>query len=206
MSVFQTLWRIWSKHDRGFWNNLCFASFRCIFSAYFSCTSASPMSCIVASSSYHFGSWWKLSSALRKCSEVLSLTLLQFVFLGEKFVVKKNPWNTKTPVFNCDRSEVCFMTEQPNAASSRISVKMRGAGPVDPPWWDRWVPKGMISLKWSKKGLFPYDFTHDPSIWVFPKIGVVFPPNHPFVHRIFHYFHHPFWGYFSPYFCFNTHI
>ena len=26
--------------------------------------------------------------------------------------------------------------------------------------------------------------------WVFPKIMV--PPNHPFVHRVFHYFHHPF--------------
>ena len=31
----------------------------------------------------------------------------------------------------------------------------------------------------------------------------VFPPNHPFVHRVFHYFHHPFWG--SPSFG-NTHI
>ena len=29
-------------------------------------------------------------------------------------------------------------------------------------------------------------------IWVFPKIGV--PPNHPFVHRVFHYFHHTFGG------------
>ena len=29
-------------------------------------------------------------------------------------------------------------------------------------------------------------------ICVFPKIGV--PPNHPFVHRVFHYFHHPFSG------------
>ena len=29
-------------------------------------------------------------------------------------------------------------------------------------------------------------------LWVFPKIMV--PPNHPFVHRVFHYFHHPFWG------------
>ena len=26
--------------------------------------------------------------------------------------------------------------------------------------------------------------------WVFPKIGV--PPNRPFVHRVFHYVHHPF--------------
>ena len=26
-----------------------------------------------------------------------------------------------------------------------------------------------------------------------PKI-VGFPPNHPFAHRVFHYFHHPFWG------------
>ena len=26
------------------------------------------------------------------------------------------------------------------------------------------------------------------------------PPNHPFVYRVFHYFHHPFWGEISPYF------
>ena len=30
------------------------------------------------------------------------------------------------------------------------------------------------------------------TIWVFPKIGV--PPNHPMFNRVFHYFHHPFWG------------
>ena len=35
-----------------------------------------------------------------------------------------------------------------------------------------------------------------------PKIGGK-PPNHPFVHRVFHCFHHPFWG-FSPYIWFNT--
>ncbi len=35
-------------------------------------------------------------------------------------------------------------------------------------------------------------------IWVFPKIGVG-PSNHPFVHRVFHYFHHPFWGVKHPY-------
>ena len=28
------------------------------------------------------------------------------------------------------------------------------------------------------------------------------PPNHPMFNRIFHYFHHPFWGY--HYFWFNT--
>ena len=42
------------------------------------------------------------------------------------------------------------------------------------------------------------------NIWLFPKI-MGKPPNHPFVHRVFHYFHHPFWG-FYPYFWFNTHI
>ena len=31
------------------------------------------------------------------------------------------------------------------------------------------------------------------SMWVFPKIGVGHP-NHPMFNRIFHYFHHPFWG------------
>ena len=30
------------------------------------------------------------------------------------------------------------------------------------------------------------------SIWMFPKIVV--PPNHPLKNRLFHYFHHPFWG------------
>ena len=34
--------------------------------------------------------------------------------------------------------------------------------------------------------------------WVFPKIMV--SPNHPFVHRVFHYFHHPFWGVNTPIF------
>ena len=37
---------------------------------------------------------------------------------------------------------------------------------------------------------------------MFPKIGVG-PPNHPFVHRVFHDFHHPFWG-FYPYFWIDT--
>ena len=27
-----------------------------------------------------------------------------------------------------------------------------------------------------------------------PKIWGKFPLNYPFVHRVFHYFHHPFWG------------
>ena len=29
---------------------------------------------------------------------------------------------------------------------------------------------------------------------------LVVPPNHPFAHRVFHYFHHPFWGMFPPIF------
>ena len=39
------------------------------------------------------------------------------------------------------------------------------------------------------------------SIWVFPKIMV--PPNHPFVHRVFHEINHPFWD--TPIFG-NTHF
>ena len=37
-----------------------------------------------------------------------------------------------------------------------------------------------------------------------PKIRGFYPPNHPFVHRVFHYFHHPFWGP-TPIFG-NTHL
>ena len=31
-------------------------------------------------------------------------------------------------------------------------------------------------------------------------------PNHPFVHRVFHYFHHPFWGENPPIFWVGTYI
>ena len=37
-----------------------------------------------------------------------------------------------------------------------------------------------------------------------PKI-VMFPPQIINFYRVFHYFHHPFWG-FSPYFWVDTHI
>ena len=36
------------------------------------------------------------------------------------------------------------------------------------------------------------DFGNFP-IWVFPKI-MGKPPNHLMFHRVFHYFHNPFWG------------
>ena len=43
----------------------------------------------------------------------------------------------------------------------------------------------------------PSIISHQPwndlrNLWVFPKIMV--PPNHPFFHRVFPDFHHPFWG------------
>ena len=43
------------------------------------------------------------------------------------------------------------------------------------------------------------------SLWMFPKIGGEIPPNHPWINRVFHYFHHPFWGT-HPYFWISTHI
>ena len=30
-------------------------------------------------------------------------------------------------------------------------------------------------------------------IWVFPSMVGEIPPNHPWINRVFHYFHHPFW-------------
>ena len=52
----------------------------------------------------------------------------------------------------------------------------------------------------QKSVMFQWHASHF-SLWVFPKIVV--PPNHQFVHRVFPYFHHPFWGT-HPYFWFNT--
>ena len=33
-----------------------------------------------------------------------------------------------------------------------------------------------------------------PDVDVFPENSGVFPPNHAWINRVFHYFHHPFWG------------
>ena len=44
---------------------------------------------------------------------------------------------------------------------------------------------------------FMVPVVHDvwgPVIWVFPNIGVVLPPQIIHFNRVFHYFHHPFWG------------
>ena len=62
-----------------------------------------------------------------------------------------------------------------------------------------WLP--CATVKWNigrftQREVLPVPSCCDP-IWVFPKIVV--PPNHPFF-RVFHYFHHPFWGVKSPYF------
>ena len=57
---------------------------------------------------------------------------------------------------------------------------------------------------WGKPLVFCFFFALLASVisnWVFPKIGV--PPNHPYFNRVFHYFHHPFWG--MPIFG-NTHL
>ena len=43
-----------------------------------------------------------------------------------------------------------------------------------------------------KQPLVDLVYVHFLSIWVFPNIMV--PPNHPLKNRVFHYFHHPFWG------------
>ena len=57
--------------------------------------------------------------------------------------------------------------------------------------------------RWS--GLLISTAWQGRSMLVFPKIMGKHPPNHPFVHRVFHEINHPFWG-FSPYSWFNTHV
>ena len=52
-----------------------------------------------------------------------------------------------------------------------------------PRWWYVDIFRCKLAVSFRESG------------WVFPKIMV--PPNHPFVHKVFHDFHHPFWGVFS---------
>ena len=57
-------------------------------------------------------------------------------------------------------------------------------------------------IAWNRLGKWWFLVGH---IWVFPKIGGFFPPNHPLKNRVFHYFYHPFWGFF-PYFWKRPHL
>ena len=59
------------------------------------------------------------------------------------------------------------------------------------PWTSAAATKFMSCLKLSLSKI--------SSIWVFPKIWGK-APNHPMFNRVFHYFHHPFWGVNTPIF------
>ena len=49
--------------------------------------------------------------------------------------------------------------------------------------------------------LKPIARLEESPIWMFPKIVVVFPPNHPLQNRVFPLIiHHPFWGISTLYF------
>ena len=69
-----------------------------------------------------------------------------------------------------DGHTIFCLAYQPGAAA--VAVQQR---------WDGFFKPGTQGTLGSHEG-------------VEPKIGVFTPPNHPFVHRVFHYFHHPFWG------------
>ena len=75
-------------------------------------------------------------------------------------------------------------------------------------WWVLITAVSNLSRWWQLKYFLvfipiPREMIQFGLIWMFPKKGVSL--NHPLENRVFHYFHHPFWG-FSPYFWFNTHI
>ncbi len=74
----------------------------------------------------------------------------------------------------------CCFSMKKNTAGWTYSPKERSTGNVN------CVESHISSL------LIPGD-RKNIHIWVFPKIGVG-PPNHPFVHRVFHEINHPFWG------------
>ena len=65
-------------------------------------------------------------------------------------------------------------------------------------------PRKWVQVTYGKCRIGPAQnplFTVRKNILSLFKEGskIMVPPNHQFVHRVFHYFHHPFWG-FSPYF------
>ena len=74
---------------------------------------------------------------------------------------------------------------------------------MDPRWLHQMQlhPDIVVGVPWSE--VLIWDRLTDYIWGVEPKIIV--PPNHPFVHRVFHYFHHPFWGVNTPIFG-NTRI
>ncbi len=64
-------------------------------------------------------------------------------------------------------------------------------------------PCGSVTLTY----VVQFSTKSSASIWVLnQKKGGKTPPNHPFVNRVFHYFHHPFWVFFYHYFWVDTHF
>ena len=96
-----------------------------------------------------------------------------------------------TRLLNRKYSSCCFFFDSSNCCGVFVFETSE--------WWSSWV-SAPVELRCG--GTFPtfWNPRKNPlrPIWVFEK-NMGKPPNHPIVHRVFHYFHHPFWG-FSPYF------
>ncbi len=65
----------------------------------------------------------------------------------------------------------------------RRELEAKSGGAVGSRVWTRWS----WTIHWNLGNLGGY-------MGVEPKIGFFYPPNHPFVHRVFHEINHPFWG------------
>ena len=78
-------------------------------------------------------------------------------------------------------------------------LNLPGSSPYDPEIWS--TLDGIKGFRRSSEKVEKLRGKHGNGhgnppgfpICVFPKIGG-FPPNHPLKNRVFHYFHHPFWG------------
>ena len=129
------------------------------------------------------------------------LTAFQF-FSDESFDWKQHG-NKSTFSFQIWKR---FQTKLANHKSRSCAAKKEGKGFLANPRWDSrpgsrskiqtilapvgvlaavqcWVFKA-VSVFWKKSRCF--SCFQQKYTWVFPKIGVG-PPNHPFVHRVFHY-------------------
>ena len=132
--------------------------------------------------------WYPKSFHFNRVFHYKSSILVYPYFWKHPYTIKSSQTNGQDVAIavSFDHEEVHFL--------KRIPLDALGSG-GSPFFCDEKGPKRLVGID---RGWNTFQF-----IWMFPKIVGWNPPNHPFVHRDFHYFHHPFWG--TPIFG-NTHI
>ena len=136
------------------------------------------------------------NNGIPKSSILIGFSIINHPLCGTPIFWKRPYDNGRIQTFFRNDDTCCGNTMWEKYGSSSTfccySISSRLPKPFPPPKKKKKNTRLATQIK-----LHPFQNVEKKNIWMFPKI-VGFPPKSSILIRVFHDFHHPFWG-FSPY-------